>query len=101
MTTRVFRHAPPSTTGSAKEQDVQSLRDLHAEMDRAILTCHGWQDIDLGHDFHQNQRGQTRFTISPEARREVLRRLLELNLKLAGEPRPGVSRIAAKVGRGG
>ncbi|MGD0949035.1 MAG: hypothetical protein ABSA52_16615 [Candidatus Binatia bacterium] len=49
-------------------------------MDRAILACYGWTDLDLGHGSHQNERGQTRYTISPTARRELLRRLLELNL---------------------
>jgi hypothetical protein len=41
-------------------------------MDRAIFTCYGWQDLDPGHGFHQNERGQTRYTISPTARRELL-----------------------------
>ena len=65
------------------DEDIQKLRDLHAEMDRAILACYGWQDLDLAHGFHENERGQTRFVISPDARREVLKRLLELNLELA------------------
>lgn len=38
-----------------------------------------------GHSFHQNERGQTRYTISPTARRELLRRLLELNLQVASQ----------------
>ena len=54
-------------------------------MDRAILACYGWQDLDPGHGFHQNERGQTRYTISPAARREVVRRLLELNLEVAAK----------------
>ena len=36
-------------------------------------------DIDPQHDFYQNERGQTRFTISPQSRREILHRLYELN----------------------
>ena len=58
-------------------------------MDNAILTCYGWQDLDLEHGFHQNDRGQTRFTVSPEAKRELLRRLLELNLQVAEGEREG------------
>ena len=54
-------------------------------MDEAVLACYGWQDIYLQHDFYQNDRGQTRFTISPEARREVLARLLDLNLRIAAK----------------
>ncbi len=30
-----------------------------------------------------NERGQTRYTVSPAARREILRRLLALNLEIA------------------
>jgi hypothetical protein len=70
---------------SCKDSDVERLRALHAEMDRAILACYSWQDLNPGHGFHQNERGQTRFTVSPEARREINRRLLELNLRVARE----------------
>ena len=59
-------------------------------MDRAILDCYGWTDpstgsgqvLDLGHGFHQNERGQIRYTISPTARRDLLRGLLDLNLEI-------------------
>jgi hypothetical protein len=33
--------------------------------------------------FHLNERGQVRYTVSPAARREILRRLLALNLQIA------------------
>jgi SOS-response transcriptional repressor LexA len=71
------------------DADITRLRNLHAAMDRAILTCYGWQDLDPGHGFHQNERGQTRYTISPTARRDLLRRLLELNLQIAIKQAPG------------
>jgi hypothetical protein len=53
-------------------------------MDKAVLACYGWDDIDPQHDFYQNEREQTRFTVSPSARREILFRLLQLNLEIAG-----------------
>ncbi len=65
------------------DADIARLREMHAQMDRAILVCYGWQDLDPQHGFYQNDRGQTRFTVSPAARRELLKRLLELNLELA------------------
>ncbi len=71
------------------DSDIAQLRELHASMDRAILTCYGWTDIDPGHGFHQNERGQTRYTISPTARREILRRLLALNLEIAAREAAG------------
>jgi hypothetical protein len=58
--------------------DIQKLRDLHVEMDRAVAAAYGWDDLDLGHGFHETKQG-TRFTISEPARREVLARLLKLN----------------------
>ena len=58
--------------------DIQKLRDLHVEMDRAVADAYGWSDLDLGHGFHETKQG-TRFTISEPARREVLARLLKLN----------------------
>ena len=58
--------------------DIQKLRDLHVEMDKAVAAAYGWDDLDLGHGFHATKQG-IRFTISEPARREVLARLLKLN----------------------
>ena len=58
--------------------DIQKLRDLHVEMDRAVAAAYGWTDLELGHGFHETKQG-VRFTISEPARREVLQRLLKLN----------------------
>ncbi|WP_337173500.1 hypothetical protein [Paludisphaera sp.] len=66
-------HDPDETAA-----DIQALRDLHVEMDRAVAAAYGWSDLDLGHGFHETRRG-TRFTIGESARREVLARLLKLN----------------------
>ena len=68
---------------ACKDNDIETLRILHIEMDRTIAKCYGWEDLDLQHGFYENERGKTRFTISPQARREVLRRLVELNLEIA------------------
>jgi hypothetical protein len=47
-------------------------------MDNAVAAAYGWEDIQLDHDFHDTKQG-IRFTISENARREILDRLLELN----------------------
>lgn len=60
-------------------------------MDRAIL--------DPRHDCHRNERGQVRYKISSDARREVLRRLLELNLRVAAEEAAGSSGASARTAR--
>ncbi|MCT7992560.1 BREX-1 system adenine-specific DNA-methyltransferase PglX [Laspinema olomoucense] len=66
-------HDPEETA-----EDIQTLRELHQKMDNAVATAYGWTDLDLSHGFHETKQG-LRFTISEEARREVLDRLLQLN----------------------
>jgi hypothetical protein len=61
-----------------KSREIAELRNIHIEMDQAIVAAYGWNDIYLGHGFHENKQG-IRFTICEEARREVLQRLLKLN----------------------
>ena len=44
---------------------------------------YGWQDLDLEHDFHEvetlPENDRIRYTMSPAARRELLKRLLAEN----------------------
>lgn len=65
------------------------LRRLHVELDTSIRDAYGWQDLDLGHDFHEVEtlpvNDRVRYTISPAARKEVLKRLLALNHARAAE----------------
>lgn len=68
-------HNPKEST-----EDVVRLRELHIQMDKAVLITYGWDDLDLGHDFYVVTQG-VRFTISEPARRELLLRLLKLNHK--------------------
>jgi hypothetical protein len=58
--------------------DIEHLRKLHCDMDEAVKLAYGWDDLALDHGFHVTKQG-IRFTISPEARQEILDRLLELN----------------------
>jgi hypothetical protein len=70
-------------------QDILELRRLHRELDNAIRDAYGWDDLNLDHDFYEietlAENDRVRWTISPDARKEVLRRLLALNLQQAGE----------------
>ena len=59
-------------------EDIVRLRELHVEMDNAVTGAYNWSDLELGHDFHETAQG-IRYTMSEEARREVLSRLLKLN----------------------
>ncbi len=85
-------HDPDETSA-----DIQKLRQLHVEMDNAVVAAYGWTDLDLGHDFHETKQG-LRYTISEPARREVLARLLKLNHeRYAEEVRQG---LHEKKGKG-
>jgi hypothetical protein len=57
---------------------IVELRSLQVKMDEIVASSYGWGDIDLCHDFHKSNRG-VRFSISEDARRELLDRLLALN----------------------
>ncbi|WP_202817200.1 Eco57I restriction-modification methylase domain-containing protein [Serinicoccus sp. CUA-874] len=65
-----------------KDGDVKDLRDLHEQIDRAVLGCYGWQDLKVEHGFYEYKR-VVRWTIDPRSRSELLDRLLELNLTRA------------------
>ena len=61
-----------------EEAVCSDVRELQCSLDKAVSAAYGWDDLDLGHDFHPTKQG-VRFTISEVARREVLGRLLKLN----------------------
>ena len=86
---------------SRHEPDIARLREIQVEIDEAVREAYAldeerepqirafedriasaplpsWREIDLGHGFHETPQG-TRFTISPQARVDVLDKLLALN----------------------
>jgi hypothetical protein len=81
--------------------DIVGLRKIHVEIDEAVRDAYAqdeerdpairefeariasaplpsWREIDLAHGFHDTPQGP-RFTISPQARTDVLDKLLALN----------------------
>ena len=83
--------APNTISFDEAVKGIIKLRELHKEMDEAVLEVYGWhQDdpkwgkaIQLHHDFYEvdylPENDRVRYTIHPEARKEVLKRLLQLN----------------------
>jgi hypothetical protein len=59
-------------------EDVCALREFHKALDETMSKIYGWEDLDQAHGFWETSQGM-RFTIGPEARVEVLKRLLEMN----------------------
>lgn len=70
-------------TAAAGFEALLELRRLHVALDFAVRDSYGWQDLDLEHDFHEvetlPENDRVRYTLSPAARREVLKRLLAEN----------------------
>ncbi|MCY3985633.1 MAG: restriction endonuclease, partial [Candidatus Dadabacteria bacterium] len=70
-------------TAAAGFEAIIELRRLHIALDIAVRDAYGWQDLNLEHDFHKvetlPENDRVRYTISPAARREVLKRLLAEN----------------------
>jgi hypothetical protein len=63
------------------------LRDSLKALDQEIVKAYGWDDLQLEHSFYDQEylpeKDRVRFTISPNARKEILRRLLCLNQSLS------------------
>ena len=89
--TKLYNLVNDPDTPDAADKDVARLREIHVELDRAVMAAYGWDDVDLDHGFH-TYRQMTRWTVSPAARVEILDRLLEENLRRAaaqgGAPPP-------------
>jgi alpha-galactosidase len=81
---------------------ILELRRLHIALDQSVLAAYGWNQeihsplaihhsppIHLGHDFHEvetlAENDRVRYTISPAARKELLKHLLALNHARAAE----------------
>jgi methylase of polypeptide subunit release factors len=71
----------PDTPDSA-DPDVKRMREIHVELDQAVMNAYGWSDVPLDHGFH-TYRQMRRWTVSPAARVEILDRLLEENHRRA------------------
>ncbi|MBZ6205779.1 MULTISPECIES: BREX-1 system adenine-specific DNA-methyltransferase PglX [Streptomyces] len=71
----------PDITDSA-DADVARMREIHVELDQAVVDAYGWSDVPLEHGFHTYRQMQ-RWTVSPTARVEILDLLLEENHRRA------------------
>jgi hypothetical protein len=74
-------------------EDILVLRDLHDQMDRAVLDTYGWTDIqptcEFLLDYEDEDKKPWRYRWPDEIQEEVLARLLDLNQKRAEDERLG------------
>ncbi len=80
--TQVYSLINDPDIADAADRDVARMREIHVELDRAVIDAYGWGDVRLSHGFH-TYRQMTRWTVSPGVRMQILDLLLEENLKRA------------------
>jgi hypothetical protein len=80
------------TNNAFSNEDLTNIihvRKLQVKMDEAVLETYGLTDVRLRHDFYEvdylPDNDRVHYTIHPEARKEILKRLLELNHKIHEE----------------
>jgi hypothetical protein len=92
------------------DPSILKLRELHADMDRAVLNAYGWNDIPIACEFLLDyeideeewgkKRKPYRYRWPDSVRDEVLARLLELNAERAREEmRVGAAVAATDAGK--
>ena len=64
------------------DEEITQMREIHVEVDKAVIGSYGWNDVDLDHGFYA-YRQIRRWTVKPAARVEIFDRLLEENLRRA------------------
>ncbi len=92
-------------TAAAGFAALLELRRFHVELDLAVRDAYGWEDLDLEHGFHEAEtlpeNDRVRYTISPGARREILKRLLVENHARTGAEAKHPSPRRTRGGREG
>ncbi len=80
--TKLYNLVNDEAVASPSDPDVARLREIHEQLDHAVMAAYGWYDVPLNHGFH-TYRQMTRWTVCPEARVEILDRLLKENQRRA------------------
>jgi len=80
--TKLYNLINDPEIADAADVDVARLRQIHVELDHAVMEAYGWGDVPLDHGFYTYRQMQ-RWTVSPAARVEILDRVLEENHRRA------------------
>ncbi|MFJ6783873.1 Eco57I restriction-modification methylase domain-containing protein [Streptomyces yangpuensis] len=80
--TKLYNLVNDPDVADSVDADIARIRQIHVELDQAVMAAYGWDDVDLDHGFH-TYRQMERWTVSPAARVEILDRLLEENHRRA------------------
>jgi hypothetical protein len=97
------KHVQQIKTASYNEtvKRVLELRRAQMDLDIAVIQSYGWEDIPLKHGFYEMEylpeNDRIRFTVQRDARKEILKRLLELNHKTHAIELPKAAKIANRI----
>ena len=80
--TKLYNLVNDPDIASSADADVARMREIHVELDGAVMDAYGWSDVELDHGFH-TYRQMRRWTVCPTGRVEILDRLLAENLRRA------------------
>jgi hypothetical protein len=80
--TKLYNLVNDFDIADSADSDVARMREIHVELDQAVMDAYGWTDVPLDYGFH-TYRQMVRWTVSPAARVEILDRLLAENLRRA------------------
>lgn len=80
--TKLYNLVNDPSIAPGDDPDIDWLRQVHVDIDHAVLAAYGWDDLDPDHGFHTYRR-MTRWSFSAEARTELFDRLLEENHRRA------------------
>jgi hypothetical protein len=96
--TQLYNLVNDPLVNDAADPDIARMREIHVQLDEAVMGAYGWLNVPMEHGFHTYRQMQ-RWTVSPEARVEILDRLLAENLRRAAA-QPKTGRLAEGRGRG-
>ncbi|WP_448235978.1 DNA methyltransferase [Microbacterium paulum] len=85
--TKLYNLVNDPEVAASADRDVSRMRELHVELDQAVLGAYGWSDLRADHGFFTFRKMQ-RWTLSTTARVELLDRLLEENHRRARNDLP-------------
>jgi len=80
--TKLYNLVNDPDIADSADADVARMREIHVELDKAVMNAYDWGDVPLDHGFHI-YRQMRRWTVSPTARVEIMDRLLAENLRRA------------------
>jgi len=81
-------------------EDIGEFRKIAVKLDKIIIDAYEWTEIGLDHSFYDleylPENDRTRFSIRPDARREILKRLLLLNHQIYSDETSNSSKSKPK-----